>query len=108
MAKKSRINRNNAILATATKAEAKRAKIKQEIKSLPIESSVDYAGSFKKAFVAMLSIQKMKRNESKTRHRRRCFVTGRPRGLTKIGLERNMFREYALWGYLPGFTKSSW
>jgi len=108
MAKQGRINRNNRIEKLSSAAVEKRAKIKKEIKSLVSESDAGYEASFNKAFLAMLNIQKMKRDESKTRHRNRCFVTGRPRGITKIGLERNKLREFALFGLLPGMTKSSW
>ena len=39
----------------------------------------------------------------------RCQVCGRPRGfLRKFGLCRICFRERALFGELPGVTKSSW
>lgn len=44
-----------------------------------------------------------------TREHNRCALTGRPRGyLRKFNLCRNMFRELALKGQIPGITKSSW
>ncbi|MDQ3023112.1 MAG: type Z 30S ribosomal protein S14 [bacterium] len=44
-----------------------------------------------------------------TRQRNRCELTGRPRGyLRKFKVCRNMFRELALKGQIPGVTKSSW
>lgn len=44
-----------------------------------------------------------------TRHRNRCELTGRPRGYMRhFKLCRNMFREFALKGLIPGITKSSW
>jgi small subunit ribosomal protein S14 len=49
------------------------------------------------------------RNSSKVRLRNRCKLTGRPRGYNRqFGLSRNMFRELALNGKIPGVTKSSW
>jgi small subunit ribosomal protein S14 len=49
------------------------------------------------------------RNSSKGRLRNRCKLTGRPRGYNRqFGLSRNMFRELALNGKIPGVTKSSW
>lgn len=49
------------------------------------------------------------RDSSPSRKRNRCALTGRPRGyLRKFGLCRNMFRDLALRGDLPGVTKSSW
>ena len=44
-----------------------------------------------------------------TRQHNRCELTGRPRGyLRKFKICRNMFRELALKGQIPGVTKSSW
>ena len=57
-------------------------------------------------FTALASLP---RNSSPSRKRNRCALTGRPRGfLRKFGLCRNMFRDLALRGELPGVTKSSW
>jgi len=54
-------------------------------------------------------IQQLPRNSSRTRLRNRCWVTGRPRGVYKdFGLSRNVFREWAHQGLLPGVVKSSW
>ncbi len=39
----------------------------------------------------------------------RCELTGRPRGyMRKFRMCRNMFRDLALKGLIPGVTKSSW
>lgn len=39
----------------------------------------------------------------------RCALTGRPRGyMRKFRMCRNMFRDLALQGLIPGVTKSSW
>ena len=54
-------------------------------------------------------LQKLPRNSSPTRVRNRCFVTGRGRGVyRKYGLCRNVFRQMALEGKIPGMTKASW
>jgi small subunit ribosomal protein S14 len=54
-------------------------------------------------------LQKLPRNSSPTRIRNRCFATGRGRGVyRKFGLCRNMFRQLALEGKIPGITKASW
>ncbi len=56
-----------------------------------------------------LGLQKLPRNSSPTRLRKRCSVTGRGRGnLSKFGLCRNMFRQMALEGKIPGVRKASW
>ena len=54
-------------------------------------------------------IQRLPRNSSATRKRNRCMVTGRPRGYYRdFGLSRNVLREWAHEGLLPGVVKSSW
>ena len=54
-------------------------------------------------------LQKLPRNSSPTRVRSRCSVTGRGRGVyRKFGLCRNMFRQMALEGKIPGIRKASW
>jgi small subunit ribosomal protein S14 len=54
-------------------------------------------------------LQKLPRNASPVRLHNRCSLTGRPRGyIRKFGLSRNMFRELALDGKIPGIRKASW
>jgi small subunit ribosomal protein S14 len=44
-----------------------------------------------------------------TRFHNRCALTGRPRGYMRyFKMCRNMFRQLALEGMIPGVTKSSW
>jgi len=55
------------------------------------------------------SLQKLPRNSSPCRVRNRCVVTGRGRGVyRKYGLCRNIFRQLALEGKIPGLKKASW
>ncbi len=57
----------------------------------------------------MEGIQKLPRNSAPTRLRNRCTLTGRGRGVyKKYGLCRNVFRQMALEGKLPGVRKASW
>ena len=54
-------------------------------------------------------LDKLPKDASPTRLHNRCNITGRPRGyLRKFGICRNVFREMALAGKIPGVTKSSW
>ena len=54
-------------------------------------------------------LQKLPRNSSKVRVRNRCKLTGRPRGyMRNFGISRVTFREMAVFGSIPGVTKSSW
>ncbi len=56
-----------------------------------------------------VGLQKLPRNSSKVRVRNRCNLTGRPRGYMRdFGVSRNQFRDMALFGLIPGVTKSSW
>lgn len=56
-----------------------------------------------------LALSKLPRNSSRVRMRNRCKLTGRPRGyIRQFGICRNMFREMALNGKIPGVTKGSW
>jgi small subunit ribosomal protein S14 len=49
------------------------------------------------------------KNASPVRLRNRCQLTGRPRGYMRhFGISRNMFRDMALQGKIPGVTKASW
>jgi small subunit ribosomal protein S14 len=55
------------------------------------------------------ALQKLPRNSSKVRVRNRCNLTGRPRGYMRdFGVSRVTFREMAVFGLIPGLTKSSW
>lgn len=54
-------------------------------------------------------IQQLPRNSAPNRLRNRCWATGRPRGYYRdFGLCRNMVRDMAHQGLLPGVVKSSW
>lgn len=101
MAKVSSIDKNKKRTARAFGAIKKRSLLKDVIysKDLPIEER----------FVAVQKLAKLPRNTSMVRVRRRCAVTGRPRGNYRFfGLCRNMLREFASSGKLPGVIKASW
>jgi small subunit ribosomal protein S14 len=54
-------------------------------------------------------LDKLPRNSSPTRIRNRCSMTGRPNGyIRQFGLCRNVFRQLAHQGKIPGIKKSSW
>ena len=49
------------------------------------------------------------RNASPVRLKNRCQLTGRPRGYVGyFGVSRNVFRDMALAGKIPGVKKASW
>ena len=56
-----------------------------------------------------VALQQGRKLKFSTRLRRRCAITGRPRGyLRKFGVSRIILREMAMKGEIPGMTKSSW
>lgn len=49
------------------------------------------------------------KNASPVRLKNRCQLTGRARGYMRhFGLSRNVFRDMALQGKIPGVKKASW
>ena len=54
-------------------------------------------------------LDKLPKNSSPTRLHNRCQITGRPKGYMRhFGVCRNIFRDMALDGKIPGVRKSSW
>ena len=101
MAKKSMINREHKRAKLSAKYADKRASLKKVIN--------DVNASFDEKREAVEALQRIPRNASPVRKRNRCRVTGRPRGYYgKFGLGRNMLREAAMRGDIPGLVKGSW
>ena len=101
MAKKSMIAREAKRARTVEKFAAKRAQLKETIASVNT--------SDEERWEAQIAFQKLPRNASPVRQRRRCQLTGRPHGVyRKFGLCRNKLREAAMRGDVPGLVKSSW
>ncbi len=101
MAKTSMIARENKRTRMVERFAAKRAAIKAVLK--------DDNASDDEKWEAQVKLQKMPRDASPSRQRRRCRITGRPHGVyRKFGLCRNKLREAAMRGDVPGLTKASW
>ena len=101
MAKKSAVNRNEAVKALVAKYAAKRAALKATAndESLPLEER----------FEARLKLAELPRNSAAHRIRNRCEVTGRPRAYyRKLKMSRVALRELGSQGQIPGLVKSSW
>lgn len=95
MAKESMKARERKREKTVAKYAKRRAELKDRVKKGDIE--------------AVEALAKLPRNASPVRLRNRCKITGRPRAyLRRFGLCRNMFRELAMNGKIPGVTKASW
>lgn len=83
------------------KYAARRAKLKELIRS-PRSSPEERVA-------AQAALQSMPRDASPSRHRNRCAITGRSRGVyRKFGLARVKIREVAARGEIPGLAKASW
>ncbi len=55
------------------------------------------------------ALDKLPKNASPVRLKNRCQLTGRPKGyMRQFGVCRNVFREMALNGKIPGVRKASW
>jgi small subunit ribosomal protein S14 len=101
MAKKSMIAREKKRTQLVAKYAAKRAALKAIVS--------DVNASDDEKWDAQVSLQKLPRDASPVRQRRRCQITGRPHGVyRKFGLGRNKLREAAMRGDVPGLVKASW
>jgi len=101
MAKKSMIAREKKRAQTVARFAEKRANLKAIIK--------DPSASDDDKWDALMAMQKLPRDASPSRQRRRCQITGRPHGVyRKFGLCRNKLREAAMRGDVPGLVKASW
>lgn len=101
MAKIGSIQRNDKRKRLVKSLNNKRKALKSEImkKDLPLEERFDL----------VVKLAKLPRNSAQNRVRNRCALTGRPRGYhRKMGISRNMLRELAAQGMLPGVIKASW
>jgi len=99
MAKKSTIAKQAQREAIVARFAERRAALKETIRS----------GTDEERLEAVAQLQRLPRDASPVRLRKRCQVDGRPRGLVgKAGVSRVKFRELAHRGELPGITTSSW
>ena len=89
MAKKS-------IEARQRKREAMNAKYAER------RAALKAAGDYK-------ALDLLPKNSSPVRLKNRCQLTGRPRGYMRhFGVSRNVFRDMANQGKIPGVVKASW
>ena len=101
MAKTCMIERDKKREKLSKRFASKRAKLLKVAR----DRSADPAAIFE----ANMALAKLPRNSAKIRKRNRCALTGRARAVhRKFKLCRNMLREKASRGELPGVTKASW
>ncbi len=101
MAKTSMVNRDIKRKKLAEKFADKRAALKKIVSST--------TASYEEKIEAATKLSKLPRDSSPSRHRNRCELSGRPRGVySKFGLGRNKLREATMRGDVPGLRKASW
>jgi small subunit ribosomal protein S14 len=101
MAKTSSVEKNK----RREKLSAAHAKKRGALKAIVMDRETPIEDRFE----ASLKLAQMPRNGAKIRVRLRCELTGRPRGnYRKFKLSRNMLRDLANKGQLPGVVKASW
>lgn len=101
MAKKCSIERNDKRKRMVKEYRGRRTKLKATIMDKETPQDV--------RFEAVMKLSRLNKNSARTRLRNRCELTGRPRGYhRKFGICRNMLRDMAQNGQLPGVIKSSW
>ena len=101
MAKKSMIAREKKRQRIVAKYAAKRSELKATINNPDVVDEEQWN--------ALVALQKLPRDASPSRMRRRCEITGRPHGVyRKFGMCRNKLREHAMKGDIPGLVKASW
>ncbi len=101
MAKVSMIEREKKRAKTVARFATRRTALKAIIASVK--------SSDEERWEAQVKLQKLPRDASPCRQRRRCRLSGRPHGVyRKFGLCRNFLREAAMRGDVPGLTKASW
>ena len=101
MAKTSMIERETRRTKLVKRFAAKRATLKETIRS---PKSTD-----EEREAALRKMQSLPRDSSSSRQRNRCAITGRPRGVyRKFGLGRSKLREATMRGDVPGLRKASW
>ena len=101
MAKASSIQKNLTRSKLIDKFSKRRKNLKLKIKdkNLSLEERISFQNK----------LNELPRNSSSIRHRNRCQLTGRSRGVyRKFGLSRIKIRELSMTGDLPGVVKSSW
>ena len=101
MAKTSMIEREKRREKLVKQHAAKRAQLKEIIRS-PKSTDSEREEAERK-------LQAMPRDSAASRLRNRCAITGRPRGIyRKFGLARTKLREATMRGDIPGLRKASW
>ena len=88
---------------------AKKSIIARQAKRVKIVARFAEKRAELKAAGNYAALDLLPKNASPVRLKNRCQLTGRPRGYIRhFGISRNMFRDMALDGKIPGVKKASW
>lgn len=102
MAKKSVRNRNKERVKLVERFAEKRLELKKIISNVNLVSDEE-------RWEAVIELQKLPRDSSRSRRRNRCNLCGRPRGYNRLtGLCRLHMRTATISGMVPGMRKASW
>jgi small subunit ribosomal protein S14 len=102
MAKTSVRNRNSVREKLVERLDEKRLQLKKIISNVNSVSDED-------RWNAVIELQKLPRDSSRSRRRNRCSQCGRPRGFNrKTGVCRLHMRKAVISGMVPGMRKASW
>ena len=83
--------------------------VKYQIKRDYLKKQLKNVTTFQDRLAFYNKFEDIPRNSSPTRHRNRCWVTGRSQGVYRdFGLSRHVLREMANDALIPGLKKSSW
>ena len=91
--------------------EAKRERLiaKHATKRETITLALKNSSSYQEKLLQFKKMEALPRNSAPSRHRNRCWVTGRSQGFYRdFGLSRHVLREMAHEGMIPGLRKASW
>jgi len=101
MAKKSVVNRNEERKLICERLKPKRDALRTAVINSELTDD--------ERWNAMIALQKMPRDASRSRRRNRCKLCGRPRGYNRLtGLCRLHMRLATIYGMVPGMRKASW
>lgn len=96
---------------SVTKRQLRREKLVRRYSEVrqQLKNELKKENSFKEKMELHIKLQKLPRDSSKVRLKNRCWKTGRGKSVFRdFGLCRNVVREMANQGLLPGVVKSSW
>jgi ribosomal protein S14 len=97
--------KNDAVIANANRHSLERAEKKKKILHLHKENMKEADSERQMEIILMLAALDRTARNSKVKCRRRCKITGRPRGVTTFGVCSGHLRLHASFGNINGVLK---